>query len=164
MKKIRLAKPTDAKTVAEIRQKTWISTYKGLIPERYFEKFNLEKETENFYKLFSEQKISYVIELDKKIVGFFILSLKPIVLPKGKSNISVGAFYIEKEHQKQGLGSFAFDYIKAMLKEQNYKNFAVCCLKTNDIGKSFYKKQGGIVIGEVLFNNDLLEECFLFKL
>lgn len=158
---IRQAQPQDARRVAEIRQNTWRTTYSGLIPEYYFERFNLEKETERNENIFSNPHNAFVIEVNDNVVGFFFLNNADEVLNGKKHTASIGAIYIEQGHQRIGLGNKAFEFINNYFKTKNHKNFFVYCLKTNEIGKSFYAKQGGKIIGEKLFG-DLLEVCFSF--
>lgn len=158
---IRQAQQQDAQRVAEIRQNTWRTTYSGLIPEYYFENFNLEKETERYKNLFVNADNAFVIEVNNKVVGFFFLSNTPQIISEQEYSASIGAIYVEQDFQRMGLGKKAFEVINNYFKNKKQKHFFVYCLKTNEIGKSFYEKNGGRIIGEKQFK-DLLEVCFLF--
>lgn len=160
---VRKAMPSDAKDIVEINIKGWQDTYKGIFPDSYLKKLNIDKEKHiEKYKEKIDKKGNFLVSLfDDKIVGFANYGLN-----KKNMNDSIGeiyAIYILSEYQKSGIGSKLFNQTINLLKD-DYKNIIVSCLLENP-SNLFYKKMGGKLIDNcefVLENEKYTENVYEF--
>ncbi len=76
----------------------------------------------------------YIVTVDEKIAGFFMINKYPAFLPIGTN--SIAEFFILKKYRKNGLGSFAFNFIF-----NNYKGrMEIKVLKKNKPAALFWDK------------------------
>ncbi len=75
--------------------------------------------------------------------------------------------YVKPELKNQGIGTSLLKETIKKLQKENKHNMLICCLKDNQIGKKFYQKMGGKIIGENIFeidNKSYPELAFHFKI
>lgn len=144
---IRKALSSDARSIIELTTYTWLTTYKGLMPDELLEsRLNTIDERTQQTKESLEKKIlekrnnTFVAEVDGKVVG---------MLGYGKSrneNYSdsgeIYAIYVLKDYQGYGIGKKLFMTGIKTLIEQGYNSMILNVLEGNKT-IHFYEKYGG---------------------
>jgi ribosomal protein S18 acetylase RimI-like enzyme len=159
MIEIRYAKVEDADIWTDIILKTWQITYRNVFDKEVF--LSREKERDARIErvknnILSEDnnKILYhaVATKDDKVVGIIVYG------KAGQSHdiiddtyCEVYAIYILQEYQGQGIGTKLIDFAKGDLIRDGYKKLVIWSLEDNP-SIDFYRKIGGEVLGDKLFN------------
>lgn len=140
-------------------------TYPGIVNKQYLKELwtkHLEikqREVENF----NDFKEKYVLEVDKKVVGF--ITFGPARLEEYQGYGEVYAFYILQEYQGEGHGRQMLVKAFSILHNQGYKKIIIGCLEKNKSTK-FYEHLGGKLLNQVkrtIKEEQLIENIYLFK-
>lgn len=128
---LRKAAPKDAKilTALAVESKKYWGYPQGLI-KLWLSELNV---TPDFIK----ESISYVIEKDNRIIGFWARS--------AKEELSKGLFFIHPEFIGQGYGKILF---KAVTAEAKNRNFKYLTWLADPNATKFYIKMGAVQISE----------------
>lgn len=142
---IRLADPSDIKSVREIAHITWNDTYKSLIPKEVQDKFlSIAYSDEMLMRRIKESLFS-IAEIENKVVGFINV--------KDKGTIAeLSAIYVLPEFQGKGIGTRLLN--NALQNLDGVKEITVDVEKGNLAGENFYKSKGFKVVRE--YNEDFL--------
>ncbi|QEK11426.1 GNAT family N-acetyltransferase [Crassaminicella thermophila] len=143
---IRVATIDDAKDIAYINVETWLTTYKGIVPDKFLQerKEKIEEIVENIRKKLKDNNIkALVCEKDNKIVGFATYG-------KERDNDLVYqgelyAIYILESYQKKGLGKEIFKQVVKNLISMGMNNMFIWALEENKSCR-FYEKLGGTIV------------------
>ena len=137
---IRKAKEEDCKILSIIKQKVWLTTYRGIYDD---------SDLDNYDYLYHENKFKskldelYVLENDNKLIGYFSFGI-----PRHKYldyTHCINSLYILKEYQGNGIGRKVFEYINNYFLDNIIEKYIVNCNKYNDKALGFYLKMGGII-------------------
>lgn len=145
--KIRIATKNDIKNLAVLKQRLWSETFRGIYSDDLIDKFDYEKEEENFLNIINNDNISlYVVESNKELVGYMDVGV-PI---RGFDNYEqeIGLLYLRKDFQRRGIGKELFNLGYSEIKNKNYNRFFISCNKYNTNARKFYEKMGGKLIAE----------------
>lgn len=145
--KIRIATKDDIKNLAVLKQRLWSETFRGIYSDDLIDKFDYEKEEENFLNIINNDNISlYVVESNKELVGYMDVGV-PI---RGFDNYEqeIGLLYLRKDFQRRGIGKELFNLGYSEIKNKNYNRFFISCNKYNTNARKFYEKMGGKLIAE----------------
>lgn len=134
---IRKAKKQDSNQIIQINIDSWKETYKNIFDEKLLNNLDNKKE-ESIEKCKNKINEYIVYEINNKVVGF-------LKYGKNKKNYSdeyaeIYALYVDKNYQKQGIGTKLINYSLKLLKK-DYKYILVSTLIKNKANE-FYKKQG----------------------
>lgn len=160
------AKITDLKDCAKISVSAWQKTYKNIIDNEYLNNLSIETRYQKF--LDNYNNIPFIVaKINNVVVGFcrYTHNATCPKFPEIDSELTV--LYVNPEIQNKGVGTALFNYVKKELKKQGKKYMLINCLKGNTIGKNFYQKMHGTVIGinKIEIDNKFYEElAFKFKL
>ncbi len=172
---IRKAEIKDAPGVAKVHVKTWQSHYKGQVPDDYLDSLSIEKRTNVWIKIFSNQKpktASFVSGEEGVILGFCSVGpSRDVGVPHETGELY--SIYLDSSKQGQGIGSVLMKAGLDFLKEQGFKKATLWVLKTNVKTISFYEARGwkadgtemkdeknGFVFEEIRYSIDLwLDPC-----
>ncbi len=151
---IRKANINDAKDIVKINMNGWKETYKGIFPQKFLDKLNIDDEI-SIKKCEDKIQEYAVCEIDNKVVSI-------IRYGKNKKDFNnnygeIHALYIDNAYQHQGIGTKLVQFAINELKN-NYKSILVSTLVENPANK-FYKKIGGTLIG----NSDFILENKAYK-
>lgn len=156
---IRLAKPEEARKIAEINIETWKVSYHGYISD---EILNIRTITEDNIKNrlddISKNNV-FVAEVNGEIVGYASINRNTEI------EAEIATFYILPQYQRLGIGGSLLKEILKNLKELNYKKAVVWTMKDFEQSNNFYKKYGGTLTGNVKkwkYDIDVVE--FVFSL
>jgi len=152
---IRKAEISDASEIATVHIGSWLTTYRGIMPDEKLDSLNHDSCTKkwegNIQRSFEGKEILLVAESDKKIVGFCGGSPNDDPNTKKKYQDDLRMIYFLKEYQKQGIGrKLVSEYVK-ILKSMNINSMIIWVLEEND-SKCFYEKLGGKIVAEKILN------------
>jgi ribosomal protein S18 acetylase RimI-like enzyme len=144
MPNIRIAHIRDVKGIARVHVESWLSTYKGIISDRYLSQLSIEQREKSWIWQFrhpNPDEALFVAENDKgEIIGFANGGRNRS--EEGRYDAELYAIYILAEYQGQGVGTAIVRALLSHLRIKRYQSFMVWVLETNDaIG--FYKRLGG---------------------
>ena len=131
-------KPEEAHFLSEMRRKVWLTTYRGIYPDKMLDEFDYDfHDSKNLFMINSEEFSPYFIFADGKIAGYLIL--------QHKDPLYVQSLYLLSEFRRKGLGKKAFDFIRENCRKNNIQKFYLGCHPENENALAFYKKMGGVV-------------------
>ena len=143
---IRQAVATDATGIAIVAAYTWLTAYKGLMPDSVLagRVDTVPANAQRIKGLIENGKSNYAVAVcDGTVIGF---------VNWGKSRNEdftggeINAFYLLKGFNGKGIGRKLFDYAVAQLKKDGHKTMIVNCLVGNP-SLEIYKHMGGKVVG-----------------
>lgn len=160
---IRKAKEEDAKDIAYVNAYTWLTTYKGLMPDELLEErvktiddrvpkiINAIKTKDNFYVALDNNKVVGIMSYGK--------SRNQDYIDSGE----IKSIYILKDYQGLGLGKSLFmTGIKELL-NMGFNSMILNVLEGND-AFLFYQKYGGKKVSEKIddFGGTILKENVMY--
>lgn len=160
---IRKAIPEDAKGITEVLTYTWLTTYKGLLPNSILEKRvqTMDERIKKTKESLEKKDNRFVAIADNKIVG---------VISYGKSRNEnfpdcgeINAIYVLKEYQGYGIGKKLFFSGIQELINNGYERMILNVLKGNKT-INFYEYFGGKKIDSRFesFDDEIIEEYIMF--
>ena len=124
---IRQLQNKDIDKIMEIWLESTIDAHKFISKEYWNENYNIVKD------MYIPMSKTFVYEDNDDIRGFISVI----------NNDFIGALFVEKNHQGQGLGKNLLDYAKNL-----YDNLSLAVYKENENALEFYKKMGFKIISE----------------
>jgi GNAT superfamily N-acetyltransferase len=151
--KIRKAEMKDASEIARVNIETWLTTYRGLLPDKLLDNLSHE-EREQFYKgminSINHKKFIHVAEAETDgIVGYIFGGLERSGETFYKGEIY--AFYVLEAFQQQGIGKQLWQAALDSFKELNIDSLLLWALAGNKYVQ-FYEKLSGKEIEKKTFN------------
>ena len=162
---VRKGNVSDAKGVSEVTSYTWVTTYKGLLPDEILDERvkTIDERAIKIARSIEEKDNLYVAVDDNKVVG--IVTYGKSRNEKYKDSGEIYSIYVLDNYQGFGLGKKLFlTGIKELI-NMGYDSLILNVLDGNDT-INFYKKFGGIKIGEkeeFLGNVKIKENILLFN-
>jgi len=144
---IREATVDDAAAFANVKIKSWKTTYKGLFPDIILDNLSIENETLKWLRNLEgiaqvDTSKAFVAETnDKEIVGVAAGRKNDDRIFRYDCNLSIT--YILKEYQRKKLGSRLTEQIVDFFVDKRFKSMIVWILKGNT-NSLFYEKLGGM--------------------
>lgn len=160
---IRKAKESDARGIVEVNTYTWLTTYKGLMPNELLESRikTIDDRVSKTANSITENDNAYVAIDNDKIIG---------IMSYGKSRNNeypesgeIYSIYILKEYQGLGIGKKLFMVGINELINKGYHTMILNVLNGNSTIK-FYEKYCGKKVGEKQdsFGNTILTESIMY--
>lgn len=161
---IRKAVLSDARSIADVNVKTWITTYKGLVKDELLKHVmkSVEDRTIRFAEKIKNYDNIFVAEVDGVVVGFCGCGQTENKQLFGSGEIYT--LYVLKEYQGFGIGKKLFMTGIKTLIEQGYNSMILNVLVGNKT-IHFYEKYGGEKVGSKIDNFagvDLTENVMFF--
>ena len=138
----------------------WKQSYKNIIEASFLDNLKFENILETRKNLINQERgIHLVVSVDNQVVGFcdagmFFFKEKQIFSAAQKSKRKelgeIYAIYVDPNYQKKGIGKLLFLESKHRLTKSGLTPFLVWTLKDNYPARSFYEKNGGIKVDEIL--------------
>ena len=135
----------DVPEIIALRHQIWGTTYRGIYPDDMID---------NFDWAWHQEKELLRIK-DYQNIGYLTMSRTDGVI--------LQSLYILSEHQRQGIGRAAFDFIRAYCREHGAKSFTCHCVPENLNARAFYEKMGGEVIGADLANEEAWQNSVTYR-
>lgn len=124
---IRQLQNKDIDKIMEIWLESTIDAHKFISKEYWNENYNIVKD------MYIPMSKTFVYEDNDDIRGFISVI----------NNDFIGALFVEKNYQGQGIGKSLIDYAKNL-----YDNLSLAVYKENEKALEFYKKMGFKIISE----------------
>ncbi|AOM84482.1 GNAT family N-acetyltransferase [Salisediminibacterium beveridgei] len=140
---VRKARISDARGIAKVHVDSWLSTYRGIIPDQYLDQLTYENR-ERLWERNIPEGIVFVAEVEGEIVGFSSGSEERSGNYEG-FNGELSAVYLLEAHQGKGIGSLLVEAIVNELLAMNIRSMVVLVLKDNP-SRFFYEALGGTII------------------
>lgn len=162
---IRKSNIEDAKGIVEVTTYTWLTTYKGLLPDFVLDKRlkSIDKRIPKIEKEIREKDDIFVaVTNSNKVVG--IVSCGKSRNKDYQDSGEIYAIYVIKEYQGLGLGKKLFMTAIKKLIQSGYNSMILNVLKGNNTIR-FYEKYGGVKIlekSESLFGDCIITECIMY--
>jgi GNAT superfamily N-acetyltransferase len=144
--KIRKANEEDTKCIAKVHIESWKTTYRGIIPVDYLNRFTIESRKKRWDEIINDENhFVFVAENENgEIVGFSSGGLERTNNPTYKGELY--AIYILESYQRKGLGKSLIKPLLKHIKDLNCNTLLVWVLEDNK-SRYFYEVLGGEVVG-----------------
>lgn len=145
--KIRRARVEDAQSIGLVQVESWRRTYAGIIPDAYLASLD-EVERASMWKreIESGRFFIFVVEDQWGIFGF--VSGGEIREPIQGYDCELYAIYLMPALQRRGVGQELALTLREALLMESFSSMIVWVLERNLPAISFYKRLGGIQIGQ----------------
>lgn len=132
------AKPEDARFLSEMRRKVWLTTYRGIYPDKMLDEFDYEFHDNKNLSMINSQEFSvyFISEKDEKI-GYLII--------QHKNPLYIQSLYLLEKSRGKGIGRKVFEFIRTRCRESGIDKFYLGCHPENKNALGFYEKMGGII-------------------
>ena len=144
---VRPATLKDAAGIAHVHVASWLTTYRGLLPEDFLASLSEEHYTERWKRVIGDgsSRVFVVDEVDE-IVGFASGGRERA----GESGFTgeLYAIYVVDSAQRQGHGRELVRAVAGALKEMKFPDMIVWVLRENAGGRHFYERLGGVYVRE----------------
>jgi GNAT superfamily N-acetyltransferase len=139
---IRKAKPEDASRIADIQIFGWRNAYRTIVDDKIlFSKLNIEKKAQNIRKTIEDNSEEWLVfEKDEIVKGMMVMG--PSRDEDKKDSFELWCIYVDPLMMRQGIGKAMLQYCEQEARTRGYKENALWVLERNEIGKSFYEKNG----------------------
>jgi L-amino acid N-acyltransferase YncA len=144
MAAIRTADPSDVDAIAHVHVDSWLTTYRGLMPDSVLDHLSLDGRRD-WWKgvILQHGRQVAVAEDNDKIVGFAYFGEEREKDPLYRGELY--AIYLLAGHQQQGLGRLLVKATAQGLLELGMDKMLVWVLSTNP-ARRFYEKLGGVFL------------------
>ena len=144
--RIRQAKASDAMGIAIVQAYTWLTTYRGLMPDEVLEsRLNRVSVQAEYLFLQIEKCDSYfVVESMNTVVGFAVCGVSRN--EEYPDDGEIQAIYLLKGFQGKEIGMALFERCAEFLRRNGHSHMIVNCLAGNP-SMGFYRKMGGVQVG-----------------
>ncbi|MEB7805965.1 MULTISPECIES: GNAT family N-acetyltransferase [Mammaliicoccus] len=134
---IRNKKESDIESIAKVHYESWITTYKGIVPDSYLDSLSLESYIEKHH-MFNAPCI--VAEVDGKVVGFLMYSKDKDEDTSDKCG-EIMVIYLLQEYQHKGIGTLLMNEAEKRMKSE-FDQLSLWVLEDNIPTVKFYEKMG----------------------
>jgi L-amino acid N-acyltransferase YncA len=139
---LRLARPEDARAIAEVHVGSWRHAYRGLLPAGYLDRLSVDEREASWREaLASDAAGAVVAEAEGRIVGF--ASFGPSRDEDAAEGVGeVPAIYVDPEVLGAGVGRTLLAEATARLREAGFRRATLWVLEANARARRFYEKAG----------------------
>lgn len=134
---IRNKKESDIESLAKVHYESWITTYKGIVPDSYLDSLSLESYIKKHH-MFNAPCI--VAEVDGKVVGFLMYSKDKDEDTSDKCG-EIMVIYLLQEYQHNGIGTLLMNEAEKRMKSE-FDQLSLWVLEDNIPTVKFYEKMG----------------------
>lgn len=148
---LREATLRDVPGIASVHVASWLTTYRGLMPDSILDNINLERRTANMERFIASQPenaITYLVEKGGVIVGF--AQCGPNRDPNTDPDYAgeLYGIYLLQEWQQKGIGRQLVQAVTSFLLSNRLESMIVWALSSNWPARRFYEALGGSFIRE----------------
>jgi len=142
---IRSATVRDAPAIARVHVASWLSTYRGLLPDDFLESLSETNYTERWKRVITEGASKVVVAEDGSDVVGFASGGRERAGEQGFEG-ELYAIYVLDNAQRRGLGRELVRSIVDSLRELGLTNMIIWVLRDNRPARDFYERLGGIYV------------------
>ena len=139
---IRIAKESDAHTIAVIHVASWQKIYRGHIPDAILDNLSIQEKEDKWLALIKNNIRILIIELDSLMVGFASIGPSRDTDTDPTKCGEISAIYLHPNYWRLGLGRKLCNRAFSELEEMGFSEATVWVLKENDLARNFYEKMG----------------------
>ena len=153
-RQIRRARVADAPRIAQMHVESWLETYTGIVPEEILAALSVPRRTLAWESILRDpaghdDSVVYLKEMGCVVAGFGACSgQRDTDLKVRGFDGEIGAIYVLRCFQKQGIGRTLMKELAADLIGRGSRGIALWVLNENTRARRFYEKCGGELIGE----------------
>lgn len=164
---IREAVPADAAAIQTVARKTWHEAYDEILdPDAVEEKIDEWYDRDRLRTSIRNDDSPFFVAVTDDIVGLAQGGRSE----SGPADASVYRIYVDPDHWGEGIGSKLLGEVLDQLRDDGYDSVWLAVIATNEVGRSFYEKQGfreenvrmttlaGHEIGEVILRKEISAE------
>lgn len=145
---VRLARMSDAESLASITVSSWKVAYKDIIPSNILDDMDATSLSKGWRAaLIKSDKETLVAESCGDVVGYLRYSNKD-----SEDAIEITQFYLKPEDIGQGYGTMLLQYLNNKAKQSKVRQLTVKVVDKNQRANAFYKNAGFIRSG--IIEND----------
>ena len=152
----RFAEEKDGRTITQLRQRIWQTTYRGIYPDDLIDDFDyvwhLEKDIK---RIRSNKYLVFLILTDDIPIGYMIL--------RKDNNLLLQSLYVLPRYQRCGIGAKAFALIRRLCKEENIQSFTCHCHPDNLSAITFYQAMGGQIVAYDTDNDEHWQDSIILS-
>ena len=142
--KIRAARPSDARRLAEIHVETWRATYPGVMPQKLLDSLSVDERERQWQAWIPDARTTaFVAERDGEVVGF--VNVGPSFTEDGVGELY--AIYVVPDSHGTGAGPALMDAAVATLRER-WDEAILWVATENPRARRFYERHGWVADGE----------------
>lgn len=134
---IRDKKDSDIESIAKVHYESWMSTFKGILPDRYLDNITLESYIEKHH-IFNAPCL--VAEVDDQVVGFLMYSKDKDEDTSDKCG-EIMVIYLLEAYQNSGIGTELMQEAERRM-SKDYDQLSVWVVEQNIQAVNFYEKFG----------------------
>jgi RimJ/RimL family protein N-acetyltransferase len=141
---IRLAKPNDALSIAEVHVAAWRTAYKGIMPDDFLASLDVQQKAQAWECALQEPSpgITLVWEYNQEVVGFCVYGpSRDSDAPRDTTGELV-AINFHPLHWRRGFGTKMCRYVIHEGKKKNWHTLTLWVLKQNTPARCLYEKLG----------------------
>jgi ribosomal protein S18 acetylase RimI-like enzyme len=154
---VRRATEQDAGAIAHVHVQSWLTTYSGIVPDRYLASLNEAERVLSWQDWLTRNIEVYVAEQGGELVGF--ISGGRIREPWQGYDAELFAIYLLGRAQREGLGTALLRNLAESLVAEGLEGMIVWVLERNP-AIHFYQKSGAALVSakEIEIGGALLQE------
>ena len=138
---IRSAVPNDADAIARVHIDSWLTTYRGLMPDNVLDNLSFDRRREWWQSILRDQAEQVLVaEEDSQVVGFTYFGAERENDPVYRGELY--AIYLLMDYQKKGIGRLLFKASAEGLLKLGMNNMLLWVLSINP-ARHFYERLGG---------------------
>lgn len=138
--RVRRAKPSDAKALADVFRDSWLGAYRGIIPHVHLETLVLRRGPQWWSTTIRSGESVLVLELAGTIAGYATCG---VARGRRKPQGEIYELYLAPTHQGIGLGEHLFEACRNYLDTRRLDGLIVWSLIDNAPAIDFYWRRGG---------------------
>lgn len=156
---IREARLDDTEEIARVHYESWKTSYPGIVDQNLLDTLVFEELLQLRKQILQETHgIHLVVLCGDTIVGFCDAEVMHFhenhVLSEEQKKMrdergELRRIYLLEEHKGKGIGYALFEEARLRLKKRGLIPFLLWALKDNKSARSFYERQGGILVDEI---------------
>jgi ribosomal protein S18 acetylase RimI-like enzyme len=142
---IRSATVSDAPAIARVHVSSWLSTYRGLLPDDFLESLSETNYTERWNRVIADGTSKVVVAEDGNDVVGFASGGRERAGEQGFEG-EIYAIYVLDKAQRRGFGRELVRSMVEGLRELGLTNMIIWVLRDNRPAREFYERLGGIYV------------------
>lgn len=147
---LRRATPDDAPALARVHVASWQAAYRGIVPDHFLDKLDVEGRTGRFRQSLSEGlQETYIAESDAEVLGFLTLGNCRDSDIDHTNTGEIWGIYLAPEQWRKGVGRFLTERAESMLASRGFSHAVLWVLERNSQARLFYEAMGFAVDGAI---------------
>lgn len=146
--RIRRANGEDAPAIAAIHVRSWQAAYRGILPDSLLDNLSVSGREQSWRALLSggNSWLTLVAEgPDDTLTGFCSVATPSRDEGVGEATVEIGAFYVDPDHWRRGIGAAMLSTALAELSEKGWRDAILWVLPENRRAIAFYERFGFVV-------------------